>query len=100
MPSERKEVARPAVETPKRGPSVVCPVCHSPRPKSRTWALYCSDKCRKTAYLIRHSEITPADIRATLSRIESALGLLADLNLDQRIRDIESQLKKIIGGGK
>ena len=58
------------------GPSTSCPICGAVRSKSRKWTTYCSDRCRKAAWLIRKQSETPADIRATLSRIESKLDAL------------------------
>lgn len=58
------------------GPSTSCPICGAVRSKSRKWTTYCSDRCRKAAWLIRKQSETPADIRATLGRIESKLDAL------------------------
>ncbi|MDD5534061.1 MAG: hypothetical protein PHC52_14815 [Syntrophales bacterium] len=53
--------------------STTCPICGQRRPKNRKWSTYCSDKCRKAAWRIRKENETPADVRATLARIESKL---------------------------
>jgi hypothetical protein len=50
-----------------------CGVCGAKFAPSRKWQDFCSDKCRKLAWRIRRRLDTPADIRATLNRIESKL---------------------------
>ena len=89
----------------------VCAVCGAKFAKTRKWNDFCSDKCRKLAWRIRRRLDVPADVRATLSRIEgglseamSTLRLLADLRLDQRIKDLERHIANVealvAGGGR
>ena len=93
--SERKETALPGVQQPTPGTLVICPVCRAPRPKSRKWALYCSPKCRKAAYVIRKGGEASPSVIERLNRIDENIRLLADLRLDRRIADLERHLADI-----
>lgn len=59
--------------------STTCPICGCQRPKNRPWSTYCSDKCRRAAWRLKKDAEIPADIRATLGRIETLLTRLIDL---------------------
>jgi hypothetical protein len=60
--------------------STVCPICGQLRPKNRTWSTYCSDRCRKAAHRIKKQNEVPADLRATLNRIEMKLDQIIKRN--------------------
>jgi hypothetical protein len=59
---------------------------------TRRWNVFYSPACRKRYAAFKAVNETPADIRATLNRIEDRVRLLADLNLDQRIKDLDRNL--------
>jgi hypothetical protein len=59
-----------------RGELITCPICGKTQKKTRPWSVYCSGRCRKAAYSLRKKDETPADIRATLARIESKIDQL------------------------
>jgi hypothetical protein len=77
-PSERKEAAQNAIIPAIRVCSCGCGKSFKPK---RRWHHFYSAKCRKTVWTIKHSEQTPADIRATLNRIEIKLDQAIELKL-------------------
>jgi hypothetical protein len=64
--------------------------------QTRIWHEYYSTECRKRGNRQMNRRAVPSDVRATLTRIESAIRAVVDANLAARIANLEIKLDGII----
>lgn len=59
---------RMAPPTPTNPPARTCPTCGTAFKIRRKWAKYCSDKCRKLAFKLKHEENYISNLLDELSK--------------------------------
>lgn len=51
-----------------------CPVCRAEYAKYRRWQTFCSPRCRKTAWVIRHRTGIYTDVRNDIAAIKADMA--------------------------